>query len=608
MRRLLATMCTDPQRSTDDYFFYGGLIQIGEDWYSLATHHNGTDYITSDVHTWRFVHPQPGSGLEQPFYMGPGLCHNPVNRSGPTHGDGRLYVRLDNSSAQAQSNPIFAVPYEVKAAPNTSIVIYDTGTYYPTVRFPGRKKTANTSALENPFHMGPTDTITVYLNPGTYDIRIGCGPVTSFTLHPDPSEPPPRPVTQITDPDPRNHALYIARGDYYGLNVTGSHLVFEDFAAINHFYGCYGMTGGAGQTDLTFKNCGGRPLYVGAFCGSTSHLKLDSCKVYGHMNSEKWWVAWGDVKSGCTPADHVRKCAFGLGEASEVEIVDCFLDEFFDGILTQAAHHVEVHRTTFNHIWDDAWQMFATLHHINYHDNYHYGAGPSVDSSGTGSANPDPGTVYIHHNIVDTTKRLLYWARWGRSETGLLEPIALSAHGQIKQYTWPRKLYYNTIVTGAFTGNGYVAWSLLGATAPHSQTPQEVYNNVLHVLDGRPGGRDFYAHTGREIYDGNVYWHWRNGSPSGYRSPWRIVHTSTGRIQDESLQTVTQLRASQAFLDSQIYYPPGWEASGLSVDPQLDVNYKPQNPACHTGAVDLTAKGWPGTATYEPWRGALDPS
>jgi hypothetical protein len=169
-------------------------------------------------------------------------------------------------------------------------------------------------------------------------------------------------------------------------------------------------------------------------------------------------------------------------------------------------------------------------------------------------------------------------------------------------------LYYNTIVTGAFTGNVYVDWSLLGSTAPHSQTPQEVYNNVLHVLDGRPCGRDFSAHTGREIYDGNVYWLWQNGSPSGYRSPWRIMHTSTGTIEDESLQTVSHLRASQAFLDSQAYCPPGWEASGLSVDPQLDINYKPHNPACHTGAVNLTAKGWPGTGTYEPWRGALDPS
>jgi len=56
--------------------------------------------------------------------------------------------------------------------------------------------------------------------------------------------------------------------------------------------------------------------------------------------------------------------------------------------------------------------------------------------------------------------------------------------------------------------------------------------------------------------------------------------------------------------DSQTYYSPGWEAAGLFVDPQLESHYRPLNPALASGAVDLTAKGWPGTAVYMPWRGA----
>ena len=137
--------------------------------------------------------------------------------------------------------------------------------------------------------------------------------------------------------------------------------------------------------------------------------------------------------------------------------------------------------------------------------------------------------------------------------------------------------------------------------ATNCQAIHEVYNNIFHVIDGRPGGRDFYATTGREIYDGNVYWYYQVGSP------WRLLHMSTG-INNGTLTTVSQLRASQAFLDSQAYYAPGWEHSGLSVDPQLDGTYKPQAASCQTGAVNLTTRGWPGTASYEAWRGAMNPS
>ena len=120
--------------------------------------------------------------------------------------------------------------------------------------------------------------------------------------------------------------------------------------------------------------------------------------------------------------------------------------------------------------------------------------------------------------------------------------------------------------------------------ATNSQATHEVYNNIFHVMDGRPGGRDFYATTGREIYDGSVYWHYQVGAPSNYRSPWRFLHMSTG-VNDGTLTTVSQLRVTSAFRDSRAYYAPGWENSGLSVDPQLDSTYKPQTASCQTGAV-----------------------
>lgn len=417
-------------------------------------------------------------------------------------------------------------------------------------------------------------------------------------------------MPQISDPDPRNHEIYVASSLHFGLTITGSHLVIEGFAQINHFAGCFVM-GPAGQTDVTIRNCGGRPLFFGMRCAAIAGLTLDSCKFRAHMPSHKWWVALADIKSpvGESPAGHVRKLGLDLGVATQVEVSHCLFDEFFDGILATAPHDVEIHNTTFNHIWDDAWQMFGNLYHINFHHNFCFGAGPSVDHTHTGEANPEPGTVYIHHNVIDTTTRLVFAGRLGSPGVGERESIALSSHGAPKAFTWPRKLYYNTIVTGRITGGPDVGWALFGATAqPNliSQAPHEVYNNIFVVLDGRPGGRDFDATSGREIYDGNIYWYYFS-LPALVRSPWRLLHMSNG-TNHLGIITVSQLRTSQAFIDSQAYYAPGWENSGLSLDPQLDHTYKPQATSCQTGAVDLTTTGWPGTATYEAWRGAINPS
>ncbi len=414
-----------------------------------------------------------------------------------------------------------------------------------------------------------------------------------------------RNVTQIDDPDPRQHALFIGQSERFGLRVEGSHLVIEDLA-IHNFYGCYKTSGPVGQTDVTFRRAGGRTHYFGIRAGRIDGLTLDSCEWRGHMSPESWWVAWQDIKGGETPADHSRKCAIDLGDASNVEVVNCLVDQFVDGILARTVHHVEVHGCDIN-VWDDAWQMSGSLYQIDYHHNRHLGAGPSHDSDGSRDPNADPGTVFIHHNLIDTTTYRLFWGRKGRDDEGIREPIPLSTHGVPTVYAEPWKVYYNTVRTGRLAGGVYVGWGISGPRAEHCEAPHEVFNNILLVLDGRPGARDFFAHTGREIYDGNVYWWYRTPSPSRYKSPWRFIHTSRGDIIDQSVQTVTHLRASQAFDDSQAYYAPGWEASGLSVDPELDPEDRPRNVQCQSGAVDLTNTGWPGTEDYQPWRGALRP-
>lgn len=437
-----------------------------------------------------------------------------------------------------------------------------------------------------------------------------------------------RPVPQITDPDPRHHAIYIGSKTSVGINISGSHLVIEDFSQINHFGKCITLSK-PNQTDITLRNCGGRPIYFGVRCGSTDGLLLDSCTFRAHMPSETWWVSYADIKvskdehgntsPGEPVANQVRKAALDLGDANRVKVSNCTFEEFFDGILANAPHHVEVDHCLFKDTWDDAWQMNGKVHHVDFHHNFCYGAGPSLTGYGLNAANRFRGTIYIHHNVIDTTTNLLFWVRFKAPGQGIFESIPLSSHvgdttdqtDPIK-YTLPRKIYYNTIVTGRTfdKGHPYVGWSLFGAMIPNvkSEATHEVYNNIFLVIDGRPGGRDFDAISGWEIYDGNVYWHYQKASPSKYKSPWRFLNTSSGTIDGNqgTLITVTQLRDSQACEDSKTYYPPGWEYSGLSENPKLDRrDYRPREAKCLTGAVNLTQTCWPWTSDYEPSRGAV---
>lgn len=499
------------------YFMYGGFIEIDCQWLPLATHDHkhGCDWIGSDHHTWRFP---------EPFYMGPGICHVPDDNN---PAQGRLYIRLDNSTPEAQCH---------------------------------------------------------------------------------------RNVAQIADADPRHHALRISRGDHFGLTVKGSHHVFEDFTDIHNYYGGFWL--GTAVSHLTFRRVGGRVTYFGARLGSVSDLLIEDPSFDGCMDPERWWVSFVDVKGGDVPADHVRKCGLDYGTAHDVEVSGGYFHDFFDSALSEGAHDVEVHGVEFRS-WDDAWQMYGSLHHIDLHHNTYLGAGPSRDKTGTGAANPAPGTLWIHDNIIDSTRYRIFYYRFGRPEDptgiGWREPIPFSGHGApaTGNRTIPWKLYHNTIVTGI---NGlptlsYVGLGQFGTRTALVEAPHEVYNNIILVRNGRPLGRDTWVDTGAEIYDGNVYWGWSSyRSPSGYRSIWRYLHLSAGDVNGEtsSIADVDTLR-DLARQDSRVYYPPGWESAGLSVDPKLSAYYKPFNPIIASGAVDLTESGWPGTSVYKAWRGAVQP-
>jgi hypothetical protein len=472
-----------------------------------------------------------------------------------------------------------------------------------------------------------------YLGPGICNDRTDAGPLYVRLDNSLPEAQCNRDVAQIENPDPRHHSLRISRADTYGLTVRGSHHVFEDFTDVHNYYGVFNIADA--RSDLTFRRVGGRVTLIGARLGRARRVLIEDPSFDGCMDPEKWWVAWEDIKGGSQAADHVRKAGLVYGRAHDVEVTGGYFHDFFDSATSDDSHDVEVHGVEFRS-WDDAWQMTGSVYRIDMHHNVFLGAGPSRDRSGTVSVNSDPGTIWIHDNIIDTSRYRIFWFRYGRTdgfsmEIGWREPIPLSRHGVVsgERHTIPWKLYHNTIVAG-IDGNApfaspYVGVDLFGDDQAIADAPHEVYNNIILVRDGRPLGRDTWLNKNargeiREIYDGNVYWGWSNPPPtdySEYTSLWVFLHRSEGLVcgseglvcgEDPkgSIGDVDKLR-NLALAHSRVYYPPGWEAAGLSVDPQLDAAYKPLNAAVASGAVNLTAKGWPGTRPYKPWRGAVQP-
>ena len=487
---------------------YGGFIALDGVLYSLAPHQD-ISRLQSDTHLRAFP---------APHYLGPGLAYDPTTK--------RLYIRLDNSTPEAQQH--------------RSTVI------------------------------------------------------------------------QIPDADPRNHQIHIGPNDHFALTIVGSHLRFQGIHFRGH-YGCWFVQGS--PTDLAFHDCAGEPYRFVARLGRATQVNIRGGTYHGHMHSSHWWVAYSDIKGDDEPAIGVRKCAFDLGATSNVELGPStmtgqrmIIRQFFDGILAHGPlTNINVHGIWFDEMWDDAWQQVANISDVEYHDNIHFGAGPSRDGA-VSQWTPD-GSIYIHDNVIDTTIHPIFWFRGGRPETpAVREAIPFSGHEVPgpSDPALPWKLYHNTVFTGSVAGHSELGSGPFGRNTTAGQPQHEVYNNIFVVLDGRPLARDFYATSGVEVYDGNCLW--SAGQWAAKEGPYRFVHTSAGILGLAPLpgvKSVAALKGSQAYTDSKWYYPPGWENSSIEVDPELDRLYVPTAAAALTGAVDLTTKGWPGVTFYRAQRGAV---
>jgi hypothetical protein len=349
-------------------------------------------------------------------------------------------------------------------------------------------------------------------------------------------------VTQIRDPDPNRYAIFIAPIDHHGLRISGSHLVFKRIH-VQACHTCFTVEGS--PADLSFIDCVCEPLRFGIRLAAATHVKILGGTYCGHMHSVNWWVSAFDIKGpapGTSPAKAQAKRAFGIGDASDVEIGPSpktgqrlTVSQFFDGILGGNSRDIRVHGVWFDEIWDDAWQQSTKLRNVLYYDNVHWGAGPSRDLS---SSIPSDGTTYLFDNVVDTTAHEIFAFRPPTDVSPVRHPPAFSSHGGEGVSEFPWKLYHNTVVVPpapkqwAYLDSGRVGVPRSGSGGMTSGPAHEVYNNIFVVPDGRPLSDTFDARSGLEIYDGNCLW--SGGQWKVTNGPYRFVWSSAGRLNDRN--------------------------------------------------------------------------
>ena len=317
------------------------------------------------------------------------------------------------------------------------------------------------------------------------------------------------------------------------------------------------------------------------------------------------WVAWSDVKFTRLVDKFTGVLLNSSSKASNIKIESCQFNGVFDGIIATGKnkHNIRVHDSSFT-VFDDALQLGSANYDIEFSYNMVIGPGPS--HHGTGSS-PFPGTKYIHHNIIDTSRPMLY----GRKDpTGYLKskyrgwrhPMCHGGHvGSGYGDGDPWKIYNNTYLFGENIGSVGPGIAPKGRS---SKSKHEVYNCILIQNSDLFITRNGRVDDGKEIRDGNVYYRTVKNPKDGRFLAELQSGGSTGHFS-----SLAKFKSSKHYAVTKKYYTPGWEASGLEVNPQLDKNYAPQNDAAWFGGVDLSKKGWPGTQSLkgDPYRGAIAP-
>lgn len=467
----------------------------------------------------------------------------------------------------------------------------------------------------NPIYVGPgahfnsgDNKIYCRLEPSTIQTTYGYGDYPSST-------------------NPNNVPMYL-----FGNNETvvfGDNSEYIDFEGIEVRYQLNAIEIEGGAHHINIRNCtvrGGRtPVYIAS---GANNILFENCKFIGKVPE---WIAWTDIKSGTQPAANYQGATIDIqGSANNIEVAYCTFENIFDGVNPiDAAYNIRVHHNHFTGTRDDCMQMGTECHDIEVDHNTMIAVSKGVSWNESGNPLTGTGTVYIHHNIIDTSSMFLggrattnggvgtgviteyntFDDRYaGIDNNGWVYARPFGDHSTGASTVAPWKVYNNTCKFGrdlAAKGSGleYQFETLSGGAVIY----HEVYNNIFWQTKDYRFWRDNEVDNtiSRSIWDGNLYYCSATGTAYlSQRFESRDGGSGSGVTTDH--QTLAAFKAHNDFTETQGYYSPGWENSGVEGDPGLDGQYYPTNNNARIGALDLSSKGWPGV-DGGIYRGALKP-
>jgi hypothetical protein len=253
-----------------------------------------------------------------------------------------------------------------------------------------------------------------------------------------------------------------------------------------------------------------------------------------------------------------------------------------------------------------------------------------IGFSGSTTTSPSPqATIYGHHNLVDVSRPWFFERTGtGTASTNPADGTAMSGErmwlghlGQNPPAGVLLKLYHNTFIgnwSPVADRKGVGVTPNRGWPSPAAGVSHDLFNNIfVQCSNNRPAEGFFAVHKHNKI-DGNCWHRPITQSASFFSEVYRDETTFS------NYSSLAAAKADTAMINaSKTFYTPGFENSGVNVNPQFAggspsgthdfssrAAYRPTNSSVTSGAINLVGKSFPGpqNSTYQAWRGALNPS
>ena len=416
------------------------------------------------------------------------------------------------------------------------------------------------------------------------------------------------------DTDPNHNELILF--DNRQVILFESNAAYIKFENINIQHQNSALEIKTGAHHLHFNNAtmiGGR--YFVLIRDAVHDIVLDHINFPGFIPP---WIARSDVKHPHTgrPAHLMQSNAINISDAAyAIEISHSTFDYHFDAIdATKSPHDLFIHDNSFSVIRDDVLQLGSAAWNVEIAHNTMQSVTAGISWNGSGGPPINArGSIYIHHNIIDSSEFLLYGRidpnnelddkNDGPNGDGMATGRAFGMHTKsLITGGAPWKIYHNTVIVSVDADNrGTGATYYADAFDP--VVPHEVYNNIFIQKWDTYILREPRVNDQSQIFDGNLYY--RSSASNTKKKFYRYYDVLAGNPQH--FQNLSDFIGSSYWQATQNYYSPGWDSNSIEANPELDANFRPAtNSPATTGAIDLSSKNWPGL-NNEIFRGALSP-